>query len=309
METYYRNQSKQTGEIWKKLSSGLIVPNGKFTDTRSHSKTTFDKIRKHAEDIERLYADAEISLPKSSGLGMLTDNAKKLCDNWLANKKDKIDDKMFFLGMHLDRIAKAVLPLKSEKKRDGYLKHLLSGSLNFFEREKAEAKNFLWELEVWSWLREKTENVELEEPDITVNYDGSFIGIACKKLYSEKNAHNIPYKKVKQIEKRHEFGIVAINIDNLLPENNIIQAENINAANEMLRKNNDKFLGEHSRYFEKYFSENRLIAAIVSTSAIVDIPSEKPQFRNMYQRVIWNVEGLSTKHKEQVDNFRKTVMD
>ena len=301
METYYRNQSKQTGEIWKKLPSGLIVPNGKFTDTRSHSKTNFDKIRKHAEDIEKLYADAEISLPKSSGLGMLIDNAKKVCDN--------CSYESLFSCMHLGRIAEAVLPLKSEKKRDEYLKHLLSGSLNFLEREKSKAKNLLWELEVWSWLREKTGNVELEEPDVTVNYDGSFIGIACKKLYSEKNAHNIPSKKVKQIEKRHEFGIVAINIDNLLPENNIIQAENINAANEMLRKNNDKFLGEHSRYFEKYFSENRLIAAIVSTSAIVDIPSEKPRFRNMYQRVIWNVEGLSTKHKEQVDNFRKTVMD
>ncbi len=301
MEKYYRNQSKKTGEIWKKLPSGLIAATAKFTDTISHSKTNFDGIRKHAEDIEKLYADAEISLPKNSGIGMLIENAKIICDN--------CSYESLFSCMHLGRIAEAVLPLKSEKKRDEYLKHLLSGSLNFLERDKSKAKNLLWELEVWSWLQEKTGNVELEEPDVTVNYDGSFIGIACKKLYSEKNAHNIPSKKVKQIEKRHEFGIVAINIDNLLPENNIIEAENINAASEMLHKNNDKFLGEHSRYFEKYFSENRLIAAIVSTSAIVDIPSEKPRFRNMYQRVIWNVEGLSTKHKEQVDNFRKTVMD
>jgi len=216
---------------------------------------------------------------------------------------------MLFLGMHLDRIAKAVLPLKHENKRNQYLKALLSGNLNFFERKESMAKSFLWELEVWSWLREKTKNVELEEPDITVNYNGSFIAIACKKFYSERHVQNVLSQGVKQIERGHEFGIVAINLDELLPEDKVLKGKSLNAAKERLLKNNEEFLDNHNRHLARYFSANRLISAIVSTSAIIDIPSEKPRFRNMYQRVIWEVSELSTRHREQLHKFYNTVMN
>ena len=77
MEKSYHNQSKQTGQIWKKLPSGIIVLIGKFTDTSSHSKTNFIKMRERAEELEKFYEEAEIRLSKSSGLGTLIHNAKE----------------------------------------------------------------------------------------------------------------------------------------------------------------------------------------------------------------------------------------
>jgi hypothetical protein len=305
----YHNQSKRVGQIWRKLPSGIIVPTGKFEDASSHYKTNFIEIRKHAEELENFYKDAGIRLTKNSGLGTLISNAKELCDNCLLKKNDNLSHKMLFLGMDLDRIVEAVLPLKYESEKTSYLKKLLSGTLDFFERKKSKAKSALWELEIWSWLLKKTQNARLGEPDITVNYAGSRIGIACKKLYSERHVQNVLSEAVKQIEKGFEFGIVAINIDDLLPENVVLKSENSNAASERLFKNNDEFLRRNGRHFEKYFSTDRLISAIISTSAIVDTPSEKPQFKRMYQRLVWTVYGLSTGHKKILDKFYNSVMN
>ncbi|MGB8225835.1 MAG: hypothetical protein WCE45_03055 [Sedimentisphaerales bacterium] len=301
---------KQVQKIWSVRPSGILVPAGWITDGATNLEVfDFQKLKDKAVEIENLYKKANIVLRPDSELGRMIQNTKDYCEFRSLGKPCSWNS--FFLCLHLDRLAKAILPLQNEDQQTQclYLEKLLSGTLDFFKREKSEAKSFLWELEVWSWLREKTKNVKLEEPDITVNYSGSRIGIACKKLYSEKHVQNVLSEGVGQIEKEFEFGIVAINIDELLPENSVLKAENTNIASEIIQKNNDIFLNKHSRHFEKYFSKSRIISTIISTSVLIDIPSQKPQFSNMYRRIVWTVSGLSIKHKEQLDNFYNTVMN
>ncbi len=215
-----------------------------------------------------------------------------------------------FLGMHLDRIADTVLLLKNESKKSTHLKKLTSGTLDFFERKRSNSKNYFWELEVWAKLRKRKNEVYLiEPPDIVVNYNNSRIGIACKKLYSEKHVQNVLSESVKQIEKEFEFGIVAINLDDLLPPNVVLKMESSEAVCEKLNQINTNFINRHSRHFVKYFSTSRIISVIVSTSTITDIQSERPKFSNTYQWTVWTISGLTTRHKEQLDNFYKTIMN
>lgn len=148
-----------------------------------------------------------------------------------------------------------------------------------------------------------------EPPDIVVDYEGSRIGISCKKLYSEKNVEHELSQSVGQIEKGFEFGIVALNIDDLLPPDDVpLKKESSGAVTERLNQINTEFIDGHIRHFSKYLSASRIISAIVSASIIADVPSEKPRFRNTYQWTVWTITGLKERHKIQLRKFYKTIM-
>jgi hypothetical protein len=181
--------------------------------------------------------------------------------------------------------------------------------LDFFERKKSHAKDIFWELEVWAKIRKKFDGAHLKEPpDIVADYDDSLIGISCKKLYSEKHVQNVLSQAVNQIEKELEFGIVAVNIDDLLPPDVVLKMENSDTVTEKLNQINADFINRHIRHFSKYLAESRIISAIVSTSIITDVPSEKPQFNNTYQWTVWSISELNERHKIQLRKFYQTIM-
>ncbi len=301
---------KQTGHIWTAQPSGLLVPTGTYSDSSSKSKSALLGLKERAEAIEHVYADVKIRLPHDSGLGLLIQNAKEYWENWFLNRTSNLSSEMLFLALHLERIAEAILPLKNEKGQSQHLKDILSGTLNFLERKESHAKNMLWELEVWSKLRKKTSAVYLQEPpDIVVDFDGSHIGIACKKIYSEKHVQNVLSQAVCQIEKEFEFGIVAINIDDLLPADTILNENTRNAVSERLFQHNGEFIERHDRHFRKYLSKERLISAIISSAVISDIHSEKPRFNNSWQWTVWAFPDIPKKHQVQLNRFYDVVMN
>lgn len=306
----FLNKSNRIGQIWEKLPSGIIVPSARVSDTSVRTKKNFIEIKNRAEEIGKIYEEAGILLPSNSGLGKLINNAKKLCNNWLLCNKDGLSYEMFFWGFHFDRVADAILQLRHEPEKNKHLKALISGTLNFFERKRSKAKNILWELEVLAMLRERMAKVYLKDPpDIVVDYEDSRVGIACKKLYSEKHVQNVLSEAVKQIEKEFEFGIVAINIDDLLQSDVVLKMKSSEAVSEKLNQKNSEFINKHSRHFNKYLSTSRIISAIISTSIIADVASEKPRFRNTYQWTVWTISELSDRHREQLNNFYNTVMN
>jgi len=268
------------------------------------------ELKEHAEAIEALYAAKKIRLPKHSDLGLLIQNAKDLWTNWFLNKQSELSYDMIFQALHLARIADALLPLKSEKEQSQYLKDMLSGSLNFLARKQSVAKNMLWELELWSKIKKKLTQVYLQEPpDIVVDFDGSHIGIACKKIYSEKHVQNVLSQAVSQIEKEFKFGIVAINIDDLLPADSILNESNQEAVAKRLFHRNGQFLERHDRHFRKYLSNNRLISAIVFSAVISDLHNESPRFNNSWQWTVWSFPGIPDDYQTQLNQFYNAIMN
>jgi hypothetical protein len=295
--------------IWGRSDSGIIIPVGHVSDATVKSRSDYLQIRTRAKEIEQLYAVAKVRLPKISDVGGLVQSAKELWENWFLDNREKISYEVFFRAIHLDRIADAVLPLRGVTNNTDYLRALLSGSLNFFSRESSRAKNIFWELEVWSRLnRRKAEATLTDPPDIVVNYDNFRIGIACKKLYSDRHVQNVLSEAVGQIENDFDFGIVAINLDEFLPENVVLQRDSSDAIAEWLLRINEDFLRKHERHFRKYLAKGRLISAMVSTSVIADVPTERPQFRNTYQWTVWTIPGLDIQYQEAVKRFYGTVM-
>jgi len=201
------------------------------------------------------------------------------------------------------------LPLRDDKDRKKYLYVLSSGALDLFQRDRSLSKDMFWELEVWSKLKIKLPQVVLQEPpDIVVEFGDARIGIACKKIYSEKHVQNVLSQAVAQIEDSFEFGVVAINLDDLTPADSVLRRASAKEIGNVLLDFNAKFLRQHERHFRKYLSTGRLISAMVSTNIIADIYNEKPRFNNAYQWTIWTIPGLNDKKKEQLDKFYELIM-
>src|SRR5262249_26129410 len=208
---------KSTERLWDQHQSGLIVPAGTVSDFSRASSQTYLQIKEKALALESLYTDCNLKLPPTCGLARLIADAKMLSDSWLTNHS-KLEMRLLLHGFHIDRIAEAVLPIRSMVERERYLNPLTCGSLDLLGREKSNAKSCLWELELWSTLRRHGFDARLTEPpDIAILFEGSKIGIACKKIYSEKHVQNVLSEAVAQIESAFQFGIVAINLDDLVP--------------------------------------------------------------------------------------------
>jgi len=306
----FSGKFKRHGQTWDTTPSGVVMPVSKITDLSVRSKSNFLDIKERAVEIENIYKNTGIRLDARSGLGQLIKHAKELSDNWLLGNNESFSYETFFIGMHLDRIASNILLLGNIQEKAQFLKRLKSGSLNFFNRDKSEAKNILWEIEVWAQLRKRIDSVELEEPpDIVVNFENSKLGISCKKLYSEKHVQYVLSTAVKQIEKEFEFGIVAINIDDLLPPGVVLKMDSSDAVIEKLHGFNTDFINRHVRHFQKYFLQSRIISVIVSTAVIVDVPPERPRFRNTFQWTVWSVTEMPEQQKVQLKKFYNLVMN
>lgn len=174
------------------------------------------------------------------------------------------------------------------------------------EVSQSHSKNILFELEVTGSLRKIFKDTYLDEPDIVVPFKDGNVGIACKKIISENNFKKQLSIGVKQIKDNNFiFGIVAINIDNLLPEKTILNADTFNQALDILHNKNMEFINKYSGKFSKYLKDNKIISVLVVSSTIADIKNEKPRFNNISQSTIWTIQELEKEHKNKINQFKR----
>jgi hypothetical protein len=210
-----------------------------------------------------------------------------------------------FDALYVNRIYSALLNLEDYQYINKYLKDLLSSTLDFMDVSQSHSKNILFELEVTGKLRKIFKDTYLAEPDIVVPFEDGNVGIACKKIISENNLEKQLSKGVSQIKGNDFiFGIVAINIDNLLPEKTVLNADTFNEALGILHNKNMDFINKYSHRFLKYLTENRIISVLIVSSTIADIKNERPRFNNISQSTIWTIQGLEEEHKNKVNQFK-----
>lgn len=261
---------KSVQRIWQDTASGLVVPQGIVSDHSDSSSQTYLDIKEKALALERLYSDSAVALSALSSLGRLIADAKDLSGSWLMGQAEKHPMTLLFRVGLFDRIVDAVLPLRDVPDRARFLATLASGTLDLLERTRSNAKDILWELELWATLKRRSFGATLQEPpDIVVHFGKTRIGIACKKLYSDKHVQNVLSQAVAQIEAGFDLGIVAVNIDDLIPANQILQTPSHESMTQFIRDINARFLASHERHFRKYLASGRVISAMVSTSVLV----------------------------------------
>jgi len=303
--------TRRTSEqLWHTTGSGLVVPGGISSELSLSSTQTVLQIKDKARAIEKLYNDNSLPLPPTCDLANLIDDAKALSDAWLMDSKDGTVERLRFRITFLDRIADAILPLSDVAERLKYLTILTSGNHDLQQHNRSFAKDILWELELWSILRRRSLNATLcEPPDITVVFENSTVGIACKKFYSENNVEKVLSEAVEQIEDKYDFGILAVNLDDLILPDQILKAPTQEAMGRSIGNLNVAFLHRHERHFRKYLASGRLLTALVSTSLLADTYNEKPGFNIARQVTIWAIPGLPQEKEKQLKRFYMQLME
>lgn len=300
---------KTINRIWGRLASGVLVPQGHVSERSRSASDTYLALKQKALDLEALYADAGVRIPAGGELARLIESTKQLSDAWLQGRADKLPDQILWDSAHLTRVADAALPLRGTPQEWAYLQKLTNGSLSLLKREASEAKNFLWELELLHVLRAHGVQARLQEPpDIVATFDAIEIGIACKKLYSTNNVEKVLSNGVGQIEGAYQFGIVAINLDDLAPEDSLYVANTERQMADQVNEINRSFLRENDRHFRKYLASGRLLSALVSTSVLADLRRESVRLNNTRQSTVWMIPGLTVEKAAVFDKFYGTIM-
>lgn len=291
-------------QLWNTTGSGIVFPGGISSELSLSSSLTYLQIKNKAMAIEQLYTNNRLPLPPTCDLAHLICDAKTLSDSWLMNRVDNMDTTLLFRVSFLDRIADAILPLSDVPERARYLTQMTSSSLDLQQRNRSLAKDILWELELWSVLRKRSLDAILcEPPDIVVTFEESKIGIACKKLYSEENVEKVLSEGVAQIEATFDFGILAVNLDDLTLPEQILRAGTQEVMGKFIDNLNLEFLHRHKRHFRKYLASGRLLSALVSTSVLADTYNEKTRFNMARQMTIWAIPGLPPEKEKQLKRF------
>jgi hypothetical protein len=271
---------------------------------------TFVHAKTSALDLEKLYAASHIPISPACALAKLIDNAKRLSDGWLLNEWEGLTRINAMYSCHLQRIAEAVLPLAAVADRRTYLERLTTAEVDFFKRGASPAKDVLWELEVWSLLRDAGALAELRDPpDVVVPIDDAMLGIACKKIYSEKNVEKVLSEAVSQVEGDFNVGVVAMNLDESTPAEHVLKVRTEREMAEMLQAECQAFVKRHERHFRKYLSTGRLIAALVSVHVVAEVEEWSSTFNNCRQSLVWNIPGLPENKQTLVRRFERIVLD
>ena len=261
-------------------------------------KINYKEIHNQVKYIQKIFDDNNVTINEQSYLF-------KLLQDTLETYSDSNTPFEIFNALYINRIYSALIHLESFENKNKYLKDLLNGTLDFMETTQSHSKNILFELEVAGSLRKIFKDTYLDEPDIVVPFENGNVGIACKKVISENNFEKQLSKGVKQIKDNDFlFGIVAINIDNLLPEKTILNTDTIIQASDILHEENMKFITKHSSKFSKYLRDNRIISVLVVSSTIADIKNGKPRFNNITESTLWTIENLGEEHKEKIEKFK-----
>jgi hypothetical protein len=293
--------------LWvKSPASDMLVPApaGAKSAVASSTALSFLEGKQQALAVAEIYRHLGIQLNKNCDLARHIAAAVDVSDHWLAGKGRNIQVELLFRGVQMDRIATSILAAKESANISEHLRHLASGSLDILDRRPSKAKSTLWELELHSVLHTKAVIAQLAEPDIVARIDDAVIGIACKKIYSHENVEKTLSVGVEQIERVSQFGLLAINIDDLWPPNQIRAATSEQYLGHTLSQENLQFLGRHDRHFRKYLSSGRVMGALVASGGIGYV---EPSYLSARQFTTWSMPGLEPAKRKLLDDLQNLL--
>ena len=210
-----------------------------------------------------------VEIPTTSGIYKLMENTCILAD--LYDKRDfsKMTKKMLWSGVAYMKVYDLLWAIKDNSAIKKYLSKSIHGGLDCGTDIPSQAKDSLWEVEVFVKLDNAGLSPMFEEPDMSFQLDKKKTGIACKKIYSKKNTINTINKAIRQIASSTHYGIIAINLDKLAEAYwGEVKAVDKNMALDVLTAYNRKFAKEHEAQLVKLFKDKNLIAALFSSSTL-----------------------------------------
>lgn len=274
------------------------------------SSTMFSAAVAAATRLREQFSDAGVTINPTSGLARLIDDAIRFAQNPLAEVSSERDVVRAMLrGQHLDRIARAVSVLQGHDQAKNHLWILKKGALEPGGRAPSRAKDKLWELELLCLLKSNGVSAEICEPDLVANLSSGRLALACKRIYSAKNADSQISGGVRQIEKSETPGLLALCIDDLLPPYCIVDAQDPANAAAFLDNHNIDFLNGHHARLAKYIASKRISGVLVSSSAPIRHPPLTGEVASSTQMTMWTTPECDRDQLELFEDLRTSMFE
>ncbi len=248
-----------------------------------------------------LYSELCISLNPASNLNKLINEVSQISDSWIKGQLEPDPMGAILKVSNAYRVCSAVNAISNEAGILNHLKKLASGDLELLNRNQSFAKDYLFEIEMFVVLKGKGLSPKFEEPDISISLGGSRVSVACKKIYSEKRLQHSLSKAVAQIQKSKRHGLVAINLDDLHPEQTVLCGLDSDGILDFLNSFNSNFISKHERRFREYMESSRIFACLVSSSLVGDSLKGSVKINNHRQDTLWAIPKLGSERQRLSD--------
>ena len=275
--------------------------------TRPDHVCTYDDVAQRVRVVKALLEQKRVQCRKNSALGNIFRHAEELAKSWAEGVQDNVPTVARVLAMgHASRIAEAILAVQEDAEAINCLKRMAGSDMNLSRRPQSQGKDALWELELLAFLRRHEVSADLvDPPDIIAHFAFGDYAIACKKIYSEKGVAAQIRKGCHQIRNTNLKGVVAINIDDLVPGEVILRSLTKTEAMNALSTFIDGFIESHRRTLQDAVFQERCDAIIVSVSSPADIIASTTRFNNVTQLAVWTLNETTHEVNSRLQHFRR----
>jgi hypothetical protein len=233
----------------------------------SNAVWTYREVADRSEAVRAELERRKIRLHRDSALGTLLREAEALAREW-DEGTDHGGIRRLMSAAHANRVAETVLTIAGEPGAEECLRRMAGNDMNLSERGPSRGKDALWELDLLSFLRRRSIETVLREPDIVANFGIGDYPIACKKVYSERGVETQMRKGVHQMSAFGGAGLVAFNIDDLVPADVLMKSPTSLEATNYLAGLNRYFIDRHQRHIQRFVTEQRCDGIIVATTVL-----------------------------------------
>jgi hypothetical protein len=268
---------------------------------------TYEEIAAKCHEIRGLLQSLKVRLHRDSALGVILREAEALAQEWKMGKRGG-SLRRLINAAHANRIAGGLLAAQEDNGALECFKRMAGNDMNLSRRSPSQGKDALWELELGSFMKRRGVKVDhVDPPDLVVDLGFGAYPLACKKVYSEKGVEARLRDGAKQLKAYDSPGLVAINIDDLVPEDSLLQSATQATASDFLAKWNEEFIERHRFHMQRYVNDGRCDGVIVSTTVLADIVGSRTRFNTYTQATLWTLNNIEPVASERVLCIRQVL--
>lgn len=263
------------------------MPNIAASSLQKHSWTdTYREVASKAQLVREIFQRRDIKLRAGSALSRLLKQADVLTEAW---DQERVPDlKVLCEAAHVNRLADSITALPDEPGIQEALRRMAGSVMQPDERTFSQGKDALWEIALLADFRIAGLASRAAEPDIVVNFGSGDYPVACKKIWSDSGVRNQIRAGAKQLRPFKNGGIIAFNLDELVPVGKILVDETAEGAMQLLNEFNHDFKERHFESFQRAISKGECDGFIFSTSAASILWKEAEPFNLITQKLLWN---------------------
>jgi len=272
---------------------------------RSPNVWSYEDIDAGGEALRSIFQDQNIKISEGSTLSKLLRQASRLSNEWRSVELSDHGALLVDAG-HANRIIQAVISAADDPGSIPCMRRIAKKDVNLSQRVVSSGKDALWELEFLAMLRSKGIQARLGEPDIVASFLFGEYSVACKKVYSDacRSVEAQLRAGAAQLSRSGRPGIIALNIDDLIPANALMTARTVDAAMQTLEQSAKSFLDKHQPKAERFVKDGRCDGILVSLTVPSDIETSSPTFNQLASMTLWSLETISDQAGARIEHIR-----